>query len=250
MKAMVLAAGLGTRLGALTADRPKALITVSGRTLLEIALTRLRTFGINEVVINVHHHAEMIVDYLAANRNFSMRIEVSREDELLDTGGGLKKAAHFFLDAGGDEPFLVHNVDVLSSFDVGRMVEFHNAQTALATLAVQHRVSSRQLLFDSNSRLRGRRIGEADNVQSAIAPAATSLESLAFSGIHVVSPQIFSMFTEQGTFSIVDAYLRLAAQGETIAAYRADGCYWRDLGRPESLAGAESDLASGKFSIG
>ena len=136
MKAMVLAAGLGTRLRPLTNDLPKALVTVAGRTLLEIALSRLRFFGVNEVIVNVHHFADSIVDYLQANRNFGMRIEISREDVLLDTGGGLKKASWFFLEDGGrnDEPFLVHNVDVLSTIDLARMVQLsHRAQRARHT---------------------------------------------------------------------------------------------------------------------
>ena len=120
MKAMILAAGFGTRLRPLTSDRPKALVTVAGRTLLDLTLSRLRTFGVSEVILNVHHFADMIVAYLAANQNFGMRIEISREDVLLDTGGGLKKAAWFFLEGSGpkDEPFIVHNVDVLSNIDL------------------------------------------------------------------------------------------------------------------------------------
>ncbi len=156
MRAMILAAGLGTRLRPQTDDRPKALVEINGRSLLEIALTRLRSFGINDVIINLHHFAGKVVDYLQAHDNFGMRIEVSREEELLDTGGGLLKAAPFFLESGADEPFLVHNVDVLSSIDLGRMLEFHGERQALATLAVQHRDSSRQLLFDDQSRLCGR----------------------------------------------------------------------------------------------
>src|SRR5208282_900437 len=145
MKAMVLAAGLGTRLRPLTDGRPKALVTVAGRTLLEITLGCLRSFGVDEVIVNIHHFADSIFDYLQANRNFGMRIEVSREDVLLDTGGGLKKAAWFFLE--GDEreaePFIVHNVDVLSNIDLARMVRFHIERNALATLAVQQRDTSR-----------------------------------------------------------------------------------------------------------
>jgi len=246
---MVLAAGLGTRLGALTAERPKALVTVAGHTLLKITLARLRAFGIHDVIVNVHHHADMIVDCIEAHRNFGMRIEVSREAELLDTGGGLRKAAHFFLDSSKDEPFLVHNVDVLSTLDLARMVAFHIEHAALATLAVQHRASSRQLLFDSDGQLRGRRIRGADAGPGAPVDSAQPLEPLAFSGIHVLSPRIFAKMTEQGTFSIIDAYLRLAGQGEAIVAFRADGSYWRDLGHPESLAEAERDLGSGKLSI-
>src|SRR5689334_23468820 len=134
VKAMVLAAGLGTRLRPLTDDRPKALVEVSGRTLLEITLSRLRAFGISQVIINVHHFADLMLDYLNAHDNFGMEIEISREDTLLDTGGGLKKAAHFFRDSAGGQPFLLHNVDVISDVDLQRMVQFHHDQRALATL--------------------------------------------------------------------------------------------------------------------
>src|SRR5882724_288483 len=152
MKAMVLAAGLGTRLRPLTDDRPKALVELSGRTLLEITLARLRHFGVNEAIVNVHHFADLVIDYLKSKNNFGMRIEISREDVLLDTGGGLKKAAWFFQEKAGDEgsPFFLHNVDVLSNVDLQRMLEAHNEDGALATLAVQQRESSRQLLFDEN----------------------------------------------------------------------------------------------------
>jgi len=249
VKAMILGAGLGTRLRPLTDDRPKALVTVGGHTLLEIVLRRLRAFGVSEVIVNAHHHAEMIVEFLAANDNLGMRIEVSREEELLDTGGGLKRAAHFFLDSSGgaEEPFLVHNVDVISGVDLARMVELQTEREALATLAVQERVTSRSLLFDEHGQLCGRRAGQSGN--SEMVCAAQHAKALAFSGIHVVSPKIFAKMDEQGAFSIIDAYLRLAAAGEKIVAYRADESYWRDLGRAESLAQAERDLAEGKFSI-
>src|SRR5580700_9323314 len=135
MKAMILAAGLGTRLRPLTDDRPKALVEVGGRTLLEITLSRLRAFGVGEVIINVHHFADMIVDYLKANNNFGMRVEVSREDVLLDTGGGLKKAASFLKYSGGhsekDSPFILHNVDVISTIDLERMRQLHSDNHAL-----------------------------------------------------------------------------------------------------------------------
>ncbi|MGD0829823.1 MAG: nucleotidyltransferase family protein [Terracidiphilus sp.] len=246
MKAMILAAGLGMRLRPLTDDRPKALVTLAGRTLLEIALGRLRGFGVSEVIVNAHHYAETMVEYLTAHDNFGMRIEVSCEDELLDTGGGLKKAAHFFT-GSPQEPFLLHNVDVISTIDMERMVRFHLEQKALATLAVQKRASSRQLLFDARGRLCGRRVGlegESDLIESG-----AQVEALAFSGIHVVSPQIFAKMKGEGAFSIIDSYLQLAAEGEEVVAFGADHSYWRDLGRPESIAQAEVDLGMGKFTF-
>ena len=241
MKAMVLAAGLGTRLRPLTNDRPKALVEVAGRTLLEIVLTRLKAFGVNEVIVNVHHFADMVVEYLA-RQNFGMRIEISREEELLDTGGGLKKAAWFFQEgsSGNDEPFLLHNVDVISTIDLSRMVKSHRSSRALATLAVQDRETSRYLLFDDAGELCGRRTGQDGAVESVRAPSRTT--ALAFSGVHVVSRRLLGMLSEDGAFSIVTSYLRLAGQGEKILAFRADEYYWRDLGKVESvkLAGEEA----------
>jgi len=305
MKAMILAAGLGTRLRPLTDARPKPLVEVAGRTLLEITLTRLRSFGVSEVIINVHHFADMVVDYVKSHNNFGMRIEISREDDLLlDTGGGLKKAAWFFLEhsqrileevsgvipsaarnpgmtsakssnsqtphasGGPDEPFILHNVDVISNIDLRRMLQFHNKRGALATLAVQSRQSSRLLLFNDQLQLVGRATGGSavekgvitsvarnlgkpltepisDPTRSAYSshsPLATRHSPLGFSGIQVISPRLLPMLTETGVFSIIDAYLRLAAQGEKILAFRADEYYWRDLGRPADLSQATRDL--------
>jgi NDP-sugar pyrophosphorylase family protein len=312
MKAMILAAGLGTRLRPLTDTCPKALVEIAGRTLLEITLTRLRAFGIREVIINVHHFADRVIDYLKSNKNFGMRLEISREEVLLDTGGGLKKAAWFFLENSAsasssrprstqmDEPFLLHNVDVLSTIDFARMLQFHKERRALATLAVQARETSRPLLFDNNLQLRGRRTsstpvprgseegttpagpepaerGSAPQTTATHNPRGTTsalpnsigsprsqestasvvpkneknsrasapevpLQSLAFSGIHIISPRLLSLLTEEGIFSIIPAYLRLAAQGQPILAFRADTYYWRDLGRPTDLAQATLDL--------
>jgi mannose-1-phosphate guanylyltransferase len=242
MKAMVLAAGLGTRLRPLTDNRPKALVEIAGRTLLEITLSRLRSFGIREVIINVHHFADMILDYLKARDNFGMRIEVLREEVLLDTGGGLKKAAWFFLEDSSrlDETFLLHNVDVISNIDLRRMVQFHTENQALATLAVQDRETSRYLLFDQQLQLCGRRLGPDGNPE--LVRSSKHLQPLAFSGIHMISPRLLQMLSEEGAFSIVPAYLRLAAQGENIFAFRADEYYWRDLGTPENVVQAAQDL--------
>lgn len=246
MRAMILAAGLGTRLRPITDSRPKALVEIAGQTLLEINLRRLREFGIREVIVNVHHFADMVVDYVRKNDNFGMRIEISREDELLDTGGGLKKAAWFFLEDGSDDPFLLHNVDVLSTIDFHRMLEFHRDHHALATLGVQKRNTSRYLMFDGNDQLRGRGTRRKGKHEPS---AAGDLEALAFSGVHVITPRLLSMMTEQGAFSIIEAYIRLAAQGERIQAFRADDYYWRDLGKPENLAETEKDVKLGRLQI-
>jgi len=263
MKAMILAAGLGTRLRPLTNSLPKALVEFSGRTLLEITLTRLRAFGVTEVIINVHHFADLIIAYLKSHEHFGMRIEISREDDLLlDTGGGLKKAAWFFLEGSSptyrpDEPFVLHNVDVISTVDFRRLLQFHHQHRALATLAVQSRASTRLLLFNQQLQLCGRR---ADRTESVISNqkrnppalpsnrpakqdrASNSPVPLAFSGIHIISPRLLSKITEDGVFSIIDVYLRLASEGEKILAFRADEYYWRDLGRPGDLSQAALEL--------
>jgi NDP-sugar pyrophosphorylase family protein len=242
MKAMILAAGLGTRLRPLTENRPKALVEIEGRTLLEITLSRLRTFGICDVMINVHHFADMILDYLKANANFGMRIEVSREEVLLETGGGLKNAAPFFIeDSGGlEHPFILHNVDVISTIDLRGMVQFHTEHQALATLAVQDRKTSRYLLFDEQLQLCGRRSGPDDKTE--LVRPSHRVQALAFSGIHVISPRFLAMMTEEGAFSIITSYLRLASRKEEILAFRADEYYWRDVGRPEHVEQAARDM--------
>jgi NDP-sugar pyrophosphorylase family protein len=247
MKAMVLAAGLGTRLRPLTNDRPKALVEVGGRTMLEITLARLRNFGIHGVIVNVHHFAEMIEKYLRANHNFGMSIEISREDDLLlDTGGGLKKAGWFFEhQSEREEPFLLHNVDVISKIDFSRMLDCHIEKKALATLAVQDRETSRYLLFDESLELCGRKAGKSGE-RELIRPAHDA-QPLAFSGIHIISPRFISMMTEQGAFSIIDSYLRVAAQGEKIVGFRADQYFWRDLGKPEQIAQTSADIEAGRF---
>ncbi len=169
-----------------------------------------------------------------------MRIEVSREDVLLDTGGGLRKAAYFFLEDSKrlDEPFILHNVDVISTIDFQRMVQFHAENQALATLAVQNRETARYLLFDEQLKLCGRRHGQ----ETEFVRSSKQVQALAFSGIHVISPRLLAMMIEEGVFSIITSYLRLAAQGENILAFRADEYYWRDLGRPDDVVRAAQDL--------
>jgi len=241
MKAMILAAGLGTRLRPLTNDRPKALVEVAGRALLEITIARLRECGVREVIVNVHHFAGMITEYLRGKNNFGMRIEISEEGSLLDTGGGLKKAAWFFREEGpAAAPFILHNVDVISTIDLRQSLDFHTQNQALATLAVQRRQTSRYLLFDEQMRLCGRRLVKEQKTE--LVRPSPQFEELAFSGIHVISPRLLGMMSEEGAFSIVQCYLRLAGEGEKIVAYRADGDYWRDLGKPESVARATEDL--------
>jgi len=241
---MILAAGLGTRLRPLTNARPKALVEVAGRTLLEITIARLQEFGVREVIVNVHHFGGMITEFLRQRNNFGMRIEISEEPTLLDTGGGLKKAAWFFREEGSAAaPFLLHNVDVISTIDLQRVLEFHTQSQALATLAVQQRQSSRYLLFNEQMQLCGRRLVKEQKTE--LARPSPQLHELAFSGIHVIEPRLLERMSEDGAFSIIGSYLRLAGEGEKIIAYRADGDYWCDLGKPESVARVVEDMKWG-----
>lgn len=242
MRAMILAAGLGTRLRPLTENRPKALVEVAGRTLLEITLARLRSFGIADVIVNTHHFADMVREYLESNKNFGMNIAISDEEVLLDTGGGLKKAAYFFLEQSGnsEEPFLLHNVDVISTIDFGQMLQFHTEHHALATLAVQDRKTSRYLLFQQDSELCGRRSALDSSIE--LVRPSQNVQELAFCGIHIISPRFLSMLTEEGAFSIIASYLRLSALGQKVIGFRSDEYYWRDLGTPENVARAAEDL--------
>ncbi|HVI07736.1 MAG TPA: nucleotidyltransferase family protein [Candidatus Binatia bacterium] len=239
MKAMILAAGLGTRLRPLTNDRPKALVEIGGRTLLELTLARLGKFGVTEVIVNAHHHADMMIEFLKSKERCGIQIKISCEDLLLDTGGGLKKAAWFFQSGAVDDAFIVHNVDVLSGIDLHRMLQYHRENNALATLAVQSRKTSRYLLFDEALKLCGRlKEGKLEELNSE----PQKPEALAFCGIHIISPRIFPLLTEDGAFSIVDSYLRLASRGEKILAFRTDDSYWVDVGKPENLKQAEQYL--------
>ncbi len=222
---MILAAGLGTRLRPFTESHPKALFPVDGKPLLLHALEHVRTAGISEVIVNVHHFAGQIIDYLRENRNFGMEIEISDETgQLLETGGGVKKASWFFEGAGAA---LVRNADILSDLDLNSLIGQHQATGALATLAVRDRVTSRYFLFDENDRLCGwenRKSGE-----KVLCCDYTGLKPLAFSGIQVLDPAIFSLIAEEGSFSLTALYLRLAAS-QNIRGFADNGSLWRDVG--------------------
>jgi len=237
MKAMVFAAGLGTRLRPLTGTRPKALVELNGVTLLEIVTRRLIAAGVTDIIINVHHFAEQIAAFLRQKSNFGIRIVLSHEPQLLDTGGGLKKAASFFDDG---RPFLAHNVDVLSHLDLSRFYHHHAQSTALATLAVQARQTTRYLIFDRANQLCGWKSELEDRTIWARPPAGATSE-LAFNGIHVISPRLLEQMDEEGAFSILQTYLRLATAGENIQAFDMHGCYWRDIGKIEHLAEIERE---------
>lgn len=234
MKAMIFAAGLGTRLRPLTDERPKALIEINGVPLLEIAIRRLQGAGVRELIVNMHHFWEQIEAFLARYSFSGLRIAVSDErDLLLDTGGGLKKAAWFFDDG---RPFLAYNADVLTTLDLKALYAAHTASGAMATLAVQERASSRAFLFDENGRLSGWR-NTATGVER-LCRITEPLHPLAFSGIHVIDPRLFDYMPAAEVFSIVEVYLD-AADREPILAYRHDADLWLDVGKPAQLARAQ-----------
>jgi NDP-sugar pyrophosphorylase family protein len=231
MKAMVLAAGVGSRLRPLTDRRPKALVEVGGRPLVDIVLRRLAAAGVRQVIVNAFHHADQLEGWLRAHAGPDLRVEISREAELLDTGGGLKQAAWFFDDGA---PFFVHNVDVVSGVDLRGLLAAHRDRGALATLSVRQRPASRQLLFDAAGRLCGRSdagTGETTWARGRVDGAVP----LGFDGIQVLSPGILAKLTEEGAFSLIRAYLRLAGAGEAIAACRADAAPWFDVGSTPKL---------------
>lgn len=224
---MILAAGLGTRLQPITNTMPKALVKVGGRTLLEGAISHLADYGVKEIVINVHHFADQVIQYLNQNRNFGLNITISDERaQLLDTGGGLKKVSRFF--AGG-KPFFVRNVDIVSDLDLHNMMEQHLKSHALATLAVRNRKTSRYFLFDPDHRLCGwTNLKTGENILSI--ESKMNLEMLAFSGIQVLNPEIFALITEEGKFSLTGLYLRLA-KDHLIKGFQDRGSIWRDVGK-------------------
>ena len=235
---MIFAAGLGTRLRPLTDDTPKALIPINGKPMLEHIILKLKNAGFNQVVINIHHLGQQIVDFLAANNNFGIQINISDErDYLLDTGGGIKKASCFLQ---GNEPFLVHNVDIMSDIDLKALYLHHQETSPLATLLVSKRKTSRYLLFNNENKLCGWRNHETGEVKSYYPdfdPAQYT--EYAFSGIHVLSPQIFDWMEEwTGKFPIINFYLSICAKSN-IQAYPAEGLHLIDVGKPEALSQAE-----------
>lgn len=235
MKAMILAAGIGTRLQPLTLTKPKALVEVKGITLLEIVIRKLIKYGFNDIIINVHHFADQIISFLEQKHQFGISITVSDETNLLlDTGGGLLKAREFFNDS---DPFLVHNVDILSDINLTDLYEFHSKHRPLATLAVKDRKTSRSLLINADGGVCG---WKNNQTGATIISKGNEKEliSIAFSGVHVVNPEIFQLINERGVFSIIDVYLRLA-QNRTILTWRHDKDFWVDLGRVENLKEAE-----------
>ena len=241
MKAMIFAAGLGTRLKPLTDTMPKAMVPIAGKPLLEHVIVKLIAAGFDEIIINIHHFPDQIIDFLKENNNFGIRIEISDEtDELLETGGGIKKASRFFDDG---KPFLVHNVDILSDVDLKDLYNNHIETEADATLLVSERESSRYLFFDYKNRLQGwmnDKTGETKSPFIDFHPG--EYDKRAFAGIHIISPSIFEYFQEwEEKFSIIDFYLSMAGK-VNIHSYSLENLQIIDVGKLHSLKEAEKFL--------
>lgn len=235
MKAMILAAGLGTRLKPFTDKHPKAFALINGKTLLQRNIEYLASFGIKDVIINVHHFAQQVKDFVKENNGFGSQITISDEsNEVLETGGGLLKARWYFEES--DEPFVLMNADVLTDMDLAAMISQHTKFNPVATLAVTARHSTRYFLFDEMTNLCGWKNDKT--VEQKISRKASHLSPKAFSGIHVISPKIFALIKFTGKFSMVDAYLNIA-ETHAIKAFDHSNSKFIDVGRPESIVKAE-----------
>lgn len=234
---MVFAAGLGTRLRPYTNDRPKALVELNGQPLLEIVLLRLKSFGVKEVVVNVHHYADMVIDFIRKNNDFGLKIIISNErEQLLDTGGAIKKAQKHLSEA----PFIIHNVDIISQLDLHTLYIEHQNNGALSTLAVSKRDTSRYLQFSQKGNLVGWRnvkTGERKISQPAIEP-----KDWAYSGVAVIDPGLFKFLPkDKNVFSIIDVWLEAAKAGD-VKNFPHLQANWLDVGKPDTLAKAEKML--------
>jgi N-acetyl-alpha-D-muramate 1-phosphate uridylyltransferase len=235
MKAMILAAGLGTRLKPFTNEHPKALAMVNGKTILQRNIEYLAAFGIKDIIVNIHHFPKQIKDAIKINKSYGSNISISDEtDEVLETGGGLKKAAWFF--ENERDSFVVMNVDVLTDMDLSKMISQHSKEKTLATIAVTMRKTSRYFLFDDLNHLCGWKNEKSGEQKMSI--ETTEFTQKAFSGIHIISPEIFSLIKMKGKFSMVDVYLELA-KTRNITAFDHSNSKFIDVGTPESILKAE-----------
>lgn len=234
-KAMIFAAGLGSRLKPWTDQHPKALALVNGKSLLQRNIEYLQRHGIYEVIVNMHHFADQIADAIEKNKGWGTEITISDEtDAVLETGGGLKKAAWYF---EGEDDFVVINVDILTDMDLTAMIRQHRQQKPIATLAVSDRETSRYFLFDGHAVLSGWR--NVKTGEEKIVRAADKLYQKAFSGIHVISGLLLQQIKQEGKFSMVDVYLDLA-KDHIISSYDHTGAHMIDVGKPESIIKAET----------
>lgn len=237
MKAFLLAAGFGTRLKPFTDHHPKALASVNGQSLLERGIRKLQNSGVYDVVVNVHHFAEQIIETLQVNKGFGSRFEISDErDAVLETGGGLLKARPFL---EGAVNFVVMNVDILSNIDLQQLIQHHQQQKALATLAVMQRDATRKLVFDENMQLYGWKNLTTESYRGADITPDQHLQDFAFSGIQVMQAEIFQHIRFQGKFSLIDLYLDLAPF-QKICGYDHSGDLLLDVGKPDQLEKAKT----------
>jgi NDP-sugar pyrophosphorylase family protein len=237
MKAMIFAAGLGKRLGAITEKTPKALVEINGKTMLQYAVEKCSAFGFEDIIVNVHHFADMVEDEVKRLNRIGFKISVSDErDKLLENGGGLYKAREFF----DKSPFLLYNVDIISDFDLSSLFSLHLEKKGLATLAVRHRTGKRFLLVDKDGQVRGwRNVSTGEEILAGI--TETGLSEIAFSSMHIVEPEIFN-YMRQGIYSMVSLYLNLASDHNIYTLTQDDG-YWLDIGTAESLEQARTFLS-------
>lgn len=227
-KAMILAAGFGTRLKPLTDNTPKALVPYNGKPMIQNVIEKLKSAGINDIVVNTHYLHEQVEEFFRMN-SFGVKITLSHENEILETGGGIKNAKTFLEDAGN---FLVYNTDVDSDINIGLMYEHHLKHQPLATIAVKERKTSRPLLFDEKNNLAGRVI---ENKEYIYGKRSGGLKSSAFCGIHIISCGIFTLFPNENKFDIISFYMNMVKAGEKISGYDIEDCYWKDLGSAKNL---------------
>ncbi len=233
MKAMIFAAGVGSRLQQLTRENPKCLMHAGGKPLLYHVLMQLKTVGVREVMINLHHYPEKVMSYLNSLHDLEMQVSFSHEPSLLDTGGGLKKIRSFF---DGESSFILHNADIYSTVDLSELVTAHRQYAAIAVLAVMQRESKRGLFFDSSSHLVGW-TGE-----SSPPPSSATCMKLAFAGISVASSELFEHMGSEDAFSVIQPFLNAARMTHRVFGYRVDGAYWADIGTSESLLALQKHL--------
>ena len=233
MKAMILAAGLGTRLRPLTDKKPKALMPVVNRPMIERVIEYLKRFGTDGIVVNTHHHYEKIIDYLDGGKPFGLKIDVQVEPEILGTGGGIKNTEGFW----DDDPFIVINSDILTDIDLGPAYDAHRESKGLVTLILHDREPYNQISIDHS--------GKITDIASSNDP-----ERLAFTGIHIMSPELLSHIPEEGFSDIIDCYLTLIRSGKEVRYHINEGHYWSDIGTVNSYRQVNKDLLNQtQFSI-
>ena len=238
MKAIILAAGLGSRLKRLTIDKPKALIEVNGITMLESVIVKLKNQGITDFLINIHYLGQNIIDFLTKHNNFGVNITISDErQQLLDTGGAILKAKHFIT---GNEPVLVHNVDIISDVNINELLKYHNNNNCVATLCVRKRDSGRGLLFNKTMHLIGWTNIEKQEFKW-VNKKCIDYNTFAFSGIYMIAPEFVNLITQTSKFSIIETWLDIAKKN-IISGYVDTSVKWHDLGTIEKINIAEDEV--------